>query len=365
MKKLRMLKNYNGTKFYNGHQLLKAGASWNVIISARADGKSFWIVKQALIDFLEEGKKFGYIRRYSDDVKNKYVTNYFSDPNMIAWLQSVSDYKDIICDRGEIWLMVDGEKGKLAKGTCCGYAFALNVAQRYKSQHFPDVYNIIFEEFMSDTGTYLYDEWSTFNHMISTITRRHDFRAFLIGNSIARDCPYLQELGIDLFKLQNGRIYTFDYHQSDGGIVKGAFDYVGAIEKESLFFGKAEKSIVQGQWSVQEQPHIFFNLRDAEQVYECIYLTSLHQAFKLRVVIFDDQKYIFVHPFDADEVPFAFCDVFTDFPYHKEGWFCTAEKKRHQKMLPLIRQRRVLFSDNLTGTEFSSAIKNYNPFRAA
>ena len=40
------LKQYTGTKFYNGAALVKIGAPWNCILSERAAGKSLYYLKE-------------------------------------------------------------------------------------------------------------------------------------------------------------------------------------------------------------------------------------------------------------------------------------------------------------------------------
>lgn len=355
------LKNYTGNKYYNGKALWDLQAPWNVVLSERSDGKSLWFLKQCVIDFLDNGHKMAYVRRYEDNIKQKDVNLYFKDPNFLSWLQAGTHYTGVRCFRGELWLQGMNEDEEIVDLDLFGYCFALNVQEKYKSLHYPGVYNIVYEEFITNK-LYLGNEYLEFNHLISSLCRSGKYRALLLGNTITRDCPYLLEMGIDLFKTEPGHIYQYDKKKADGTTIKCVFDYVDPKEKSTFFFGKAEKSIVKGEWDVDEQPHMWFDQKEAEVIYKCTFLTKLRQAFKLQVMLYDDQKYLFVYPAKYDDAAESFGDIFSDFADFGNGYFMKPEKKRHAKIWPLIKMKRALFSDDLTGTEFFRALKRYNPF---
>lgn len=355
------LKNYTGEKFYNGAPVLKIGAPWNAILSERAAGKSLYYLKECVIDYFKNGRMFAYVRRYDEDVKPKNVDKYFQDINFISWLQKGTGYDGIICQQEALYLFRYND-GKPIKGDKIGYVFALNIAEkRYKSLHYDGVYSFIFEEFIG--SRYIDNEFNTFNHLISTVSRRNNFRVFMIGNTIARDCPYLKEMGIDLYSTKPGKIYQQQLVQQNGNKVLCVFDYAEAKEKKSLFFGKAEKTIVKGDWDVLEVPHLFFELAKADIIYTCYYVCEdLKNAYKIRVVYYDNDKYMYIYPYKYSEIEYVHDDVFTDTPDFNKKRFIHPEKKRHGRLKDLWKQGRVLYSDNLCGTEFKRSMKKYNPF---
>lgn len=356
------LKNYTGKKFYNGGALLEIGAPWNCILSERAAGKSLYFLKECVIDFFKNGRLFGYVRRYDEDTKPKNVDRYFADVNFTEWLRKGTGYDGIMCSQEALFLFQYGEDGKPKKGAKIGYVFALNIAEkRYKSLHYDGIYSYLFEEFIG--ARYLENEFNIFNHLISTASRRNAFRVFLIGNTIARDCPYLKEMGIDLYSVKPGKIYQQTLLQENGHKIICAFDYVAPQEKTSLFFGKAEKTVVKGEWDVLEVPHLFFKLVDADLIYTCYYVSEeLKNAYKMRVVFYDDNKYLYVYPYKYSEIDYVKDDIFTDTPDFLRKRFIHPEKKRHARLRDLWKAGRVLYSDNLCGTEFRRAMKKYNPF---
>lgn len=356
------LKNYNGNKFYNGGALWKQGAPWNIILSERSDGKSLWFLKQCVIDFVENGHRLAYVRRYEDNIKQKDVNLYFKDPNFVEWLKAGGDYTGVRCNRGELWLTrYDEELQKDVDADLFGWCFALNVQEKYKSLHYDGAYNIIFEEFITDKF-YLANEVMYMNHLISTLCRSGKFRAILIGNTISRDCPYLLDFGIDLQRAKAGTLTKHLLKKANGDTVSCLFHYAMPREKDSFFFGRAEKNIDAGEWETEDFPHIFFDMKESEVLYRCTYITKLRQAFKIAVCMYKDEKYLFVYPSKYDEAIESYGDIFSDEPNFEAGYFMKPEKKRHGKIWKLYRMKRALFSDNLTGTEFTRAIKRYNPF---
>ena len=357
------LKNYSGNKYYNGREIWDQGAPWNVVLSERSDGKSLWYLKEIVIDYFKTGHRFAYVRRFEDNIKQKDVNLYFSDPNFISWLQKGTPFTGIKCIRGALYLMGPDDNGKNVALELIGWPFAVNVQEKYKSLHFENCYNILMEEFITPK-LYLYNEFIEFCNLISTCCRSGKYRAILLGNTVARDCPYLLEMGVNLFTTEPGKVYQADLPQLDGGKIRCLFDYVLPGEKKTFFFGRAEKNIVKGDFDADPQPHMFFKYKDADLLYKCVLVTSLQQAFNLCVLLYGDQKYLYVYPAKYEDAIESYHDVFTDSPDFERGFYYKPEKKRQQRVQPLIRAGRMLFSDNLTGTEFKRAIKRYNPFVA-
>lgn len=361
----KKLKNYSGNKFYNGRALWDTGAPWLSVLSERSDGKSLWMLKECLIDYFKTGHKIAYVRRYDSEIKQKDVNGWLRDKNLTSWLNTAG-YSGAVCYQGELWLTVDDD-GRDKRVEHFGYAFAVNMQESYKSQHY-DCYNFIFEEFITKK-LYLPSEFVAFSNICSTANRSGQFRAILIGNTVARTCPYLREMGIDIFKAKPGKIYVQDLPQPNGQIVKSAFEYVNPKEKITNFIGSARKSIVAGEFEADEQPHLYMSLNDCEIVYSCVLVTELRQAFHVKRIVYDNpknkacEKYIYVYPMDYEDVPYFKGDIFTTIPEFESGYYYYAEKRRQSHIWPLIKANRMLFSDNLAGTEFKNAIRKHNPFQ--
>ena len=91
----------------------------------------------------------------------------------------------------------------------------LSTAQQLKSTNFPDVYYIIFDEFIIEEGQghYLKNEVKSFLGLIETIARTRDVKVFMLANAVSEVNPYF--LFFDLSLPYNNDIRTF----KDGLIV--------------------------------------------------------------------------------------------------------------------------------------------------
>lgn len=84
---------------------------------------------------------------------------------------------------------------------------------------FPDVYTIIFDEFIIDNGTYHYlpKEVNVFLNFYDTISRDRDIRVFFVANAITMTNPYFLYFNITLppknktFKLFKNNLILLEY----------------------------------------------------------------------------------------------------------------------------------------------------------
>lgn len=342
--------------------LLNTGSEWLACIGRRSNGKSFWWLQFCIIDVLEHGNQFAYVRRNDKETRKKVVDTYFDDESICKWLKKTYDFDGIMCDADALYFYKKDSNGKPANKLKCGNVFAVSVARQYKGLHFDKIQNVIFEEFITDQG-YIDNEWNLFNSILSTIFRLKKGRVILLGNTISRSCPYFVEMGFDIKQLQQGNIITIDHMQSDGNHVFLSVEYTPDIEqKNGMFFGKAESIINSGIWETDEYPHLFFTLDNAEKIRTFYYING-DFCFKCYLLLYDDHKYIYIYPYDADKLEFNSRDdiFFKDFTT-RENVFNGCYKKRHGRIWSLFERGRVLYADNLTGTEFNKCLDTFNPF---
>lgn len=171
--------------FWDIQKSLSYNALFNFIVGNRGGGKTYGAKKYAVNHFLKTGKQFVYIRRYTKEL-NK-LKQFFAD------LIKENEFPDIKLEvKGKQFFI----NNKLA-----GYALALSTAKIEKSNSFPDVDFIVFDEFILDKGTYRYlpDEVTNFLECYETIARkRNDVRAFFLSNAITVTNPYFLYFNIKL-----------------------------------------------------------------------------------------------------------------------------------------------------------------------
>ena len=179
------------------------------IFSGRNRGKSFEISSQCIANSYYDKIQFAYVRR--NDATNCEIEQYFEDKKKFISDMSDGVYNGITVMKGKLHFYSEAikeETNEVIKviGECCGYFFALSRQSRFKSLQYPEVYNMIYEEVMSDS--YLSGECSKFMNLYSTLKRNKGskFKAYLISNTISQVCPYSAEWGINFSRMKPNEV---------------------------------------------------------------------------------------------------------------------------------------------------------------
>lgn len=176
--------------FYSYDKILSRNALLNFIIGERGVGKSLGAKKFCVTDFIKNSHEFVYIRRYNTEL-DKACKGFFED------LQSCGYFDDLA-------LTVKKEKGIYRfemDGQTIGYGIALTTSAILKSTAFPNVKNVVFDEFLINGSTayrYLRDEVTQFLECIESIGRLRDLRIFLLGNATTITNPYFAYFDLSL-----------------------------------------------------------------------------------------------------------------------------------------------------------------------
>lgn len=201
-------------KWYNLDNILKHNVQYYMIFGERSNGKSFAVDKYIIDKFFEEGKQFGFVKRFEEDIKGKYMSEVFTpleDYILEKYNHRLKFY------RGNWLLYEDGTEGKIADCKVFGYAFSLANVNRTKATSYPNIDTILFEEFMAIDCSYLNDELNLFLNLISTIVRyRHNVKIFMLANAISKYSPYSSALGIKLHRIKKGEIILKEYTDKKG-----------------------------------------------------------------------------------------------------------------------------------------------------
>lgn len=244
-------------EYYSNKKILEKNAEYNIILGERSNGKSYCIkMEQCLKKAIKQEKcTFVIIKRLSEDIKAGFIEEYFAD--MPISKLTKGKYNKIVGYRDGIYLAKENEDEKLVRGLQIGKAMALSNDERYKSRAYPDITDIVFEEFVTNK-LYLRDEVKRFINLVSTILRRRKGRVWLIANTISRICPYFSEWGLrGIPTMKQGQIDLYTVN-TDNESVKIAVEYCGNAgeEKSGMFFGKFAKSIDGGAWECDEYPKL-------------------------------------------------------------------------------------------------------------
>lgn len=168
--------------YYNGGELLSKNRLFNFIIGNRGGGKTYHWKVRCVKEFLRSGKQFIWIRRYNTELEN------------------IKKWYDDIAHEFEGHKLEVTKKHIKIDGLVCGYIGALSTSQRLKSNAYPLVDKIIFDEFLIDKGSlrYINGEVELMLELVETIFRMRDDnnKVVFIANAISIVNPYFTYFNI-------------------------------------------------------------------------------------------------------------------------------------------------------------------------
>lgn len=347
--------------YYDVKNILTHDAQYNILLGQRSNGKSYSVKSLALTKAYKHDEMFIYLRRLQTEVKNVNVESYFAD--MPIDIITDNEYTTISVYSGKIFFANYDEKGKIVRGKQIGMAMYLNGAGHYKSMALPHFYRIIYEEFITNEF-YLDNECDTLQDLVSTVARDRDIQVFMIGNTISRFCPYFREWELlNIPKQEQGTIddYFIDTgsFDDDGNSIKTkiSVEYCSSIDNKSkMLFGNKAKSANMGAWETKVQPKINVPYNDCKIVYSIAFLVKGFK-YKAEMLKYGNDLFIFVKPLsNKSRLPKR---VVTDEFCTKHGYTTelVAINKADKIFLELVRQGKICFSDNLTGSEFKMILR--------
>lgn len=163
------------TLFYNPNKLLTYNRILNFVIGARGIGKTYGWKKHIVNRFIKHGKQFIWIRRYKDELKS--VPRWFNDIR-----GEFPDHEFVVKGRQ---FFIDG---KLA-----GLAHPLSAWQSLKSDAFPDVETILYDEALreKDNSGYIPNEPQALLSVMDTVFRnRENVRCVCLSNAVTIVNPF-------------------------------------------------------------------------------------------------------------------------------------------------------------------------------
>lgn len=349
-------------KYVSYKTLDKIDAEFIIVLGQRSNGKSYAVKELALRNAYNKNESFGYIRRYDTDVKDYLVTEYFEDfitpnengENKIMQITN-GEFDTISCYRKSIYFSVtDPETGKVERIKKIGRMFDLSGFEHHKSLQFPDITMLIYEEFIT-SGMYLLNEPKVLFNLTSTVFRLRKGRVFCIGNTVSRLCPYFGEWGlvnIPRQKMGTIDIYTVKSDEAETHIAVYLTDTLNI--NKGMFFGNSAKSIVNGYWETDEQPHLTGARDEYEEIYTLVFAFD-STMFLCEFLQSKNNQNNFTWYVTPKTSPIQkHTRVVTD-RYVLEYLYTQGFKPLNKKesiIFDMLKNGKVCYLDNLTGTEF-------------
>lgn len=352
---------------YNLDAIDSKGCLYNLIFGARSDGKSYQVKhKKAVVKYVKTGRRFILLRRWREEISSEKIEQYFSDVDVTT----ITDgkYNCIVMFKKQLYLAnYDIESGRTHKGEKIGYVMALNAEQHYAGASYLDVDDIIFEEFIA-RGSYLgSSEPDKLVNLWSTVDRkRYTTRLWLVGNTISRVCPYINDWGLHqiVSTMKQGDIRTTKV--SAGEDEDGNTIYVSmAVEHckstgSNLAIGKHKDMLNTGSWQSDPQPHLPKSLKCYISRFSFMFV---YQNFKFACSYLQDKEdgvcVFFIKPYDGeiDDKTIVFSDQVKTSPYWQRNIYDTEfPNPAINDLFKNFREGIIFYATDLCGTDFKQVI---------
>lgn len=273
---------------YNLDNIDKLGARFNLIYGERSNGKSYQLKhKKGVEKYLKTGRRFILMRRWKEEITSEKIEQYFQDVDVAKLTDG--KYNCITLYRKCLYLSIyDNETGKTKRFDKIGYVVALSTEQNYAGASYLDVDDIIFEEFMS-RSVYMANESNKLMNFYATVDRKRlTTRLWLVGNTISRVCPYINDWGLHsvISSQKQGTIKEIIINGNEEKI-KIAIEYCKSTGQSSGTIGTNAEMINTGAWETAPQPHLPKSIKEYKKLYT---FGFQYQNFKFLCNLLQDKK---------------------------------------------------------------------------
>ena len=358
------------SKYYSLKNILAKNADYNLIIGERSNGKTYACLKWCLEQYVNSNytKQFAYIRRWKDDIVGKRAEVVFNAliSNNEVYKITKGQFSNIKYYSGKYYLCNydDKEKKFIAEKQPFCFNFALSDMEHDKSTSYPDIYNIVFDEFIT-RKYYLTDEFVIFMNVLSTIIRdRQINKIFMCGNTVNKYNPYFEEFGIKN-EIKQGAIDVYTYGDSNTTL---AIEYCasseGIKEKSNKYFAfnNAKLNMIKGgKWELDFYPHLAEGQK-INFVKDCIF--SFYVVFDNQCIqgdiIQNDDLFLFFHrkttPIKDRNALIYSLNIDTNF-YHRKNILRNVDKL-DKKIAYFFATDKVFYQSNDVGETIHNYLLN-------
>jgi hypothetical protein len=261
------------TLYYNPNKLLSYNRILSFCIGARGIGKSYAWKVHPIKRFLKYGEQFIYLRRYKPELKK------------------VNQYFDNVKDEFPgVELKVKGREFYV-NGKIAGWAIPLSSWQSEKSNAYPNVSTIVFDEFLreKDNSGYMPNEVSALLNLMDTVFRdRENVRCVCLSNAVSVVNPYF--LYFNLIPNVNKR---FNANESILIEIPDSKDF--SAERRKTKFGQLIDGTDYGEMSLDNDfvndSNVFIERRSKESKYV---FTVVYKGMNMGVWVDNDLGLLFL-----------------------------------------------------------------------
>ena len=368
-------------KFYSLIPLLRTApdAKYYMIYGERSNGKTFAVLETILFGqhekdvnvngYLDDGSQGAIIRRYEEDFRGKRGVQMFEGfvnnniKGNIIEKRSHGKWNEIKYEKGCWWLAHVDENGEVDRKDerpFC-YRFSITGGEHDKSTSYPNITNILFDEFLT-REFYLPDEFVLFVNLLSTIIRlRDNARIFMCGNTVNKYCPYFNDMGLTNIKNQKkGTIDVYTYGNSALKVAVEYSDFPAKKKKSDIYFAFDNpklKMITSGEWELNLYPHCPMKY-DPWNVLFLYFIVFDREVLQCEVVSKEGKNFTFIHrkttPIKDDGKAIVYQQDY-DVRRNYTRNITKPRNKIEQKIYMYFVHDRVFYQDNTVG----ETVRNY------
>jgi len=338
-----------------------------ILLGQRSNGKSYAAKELAIRDAWKNKTEYTYLRRRKEDIQDYMILEYYADmlvpgKNGKTKIEEITkgEYNTLSVYKKGIYLSNSDPEGRIQRGQQIGYAHALSGLEGIKSRQFPKVTYTIFEEFIA-TGLYLWNEPDKLQNYASTIFRNQPGCIIMVGNTISRIVPYFTSWSLDgVYRQEQGTTDIYRFKTGDTETRIGVLLCDSLKINSGMFFGSAAKMIVGGEWDREEQPRLEHYFEEYETLYRAVFQFSEKSVFLMSFIALRSDRtkmlwYIEPKTTDIKQGTRVISPTFNESRLYTQDFIPIQPKET--TLWNYLKEGKVAFSDNLTGTEFKRCVE--------
>ena len=368
---MKIFKKKEKELYWNPKDIDETNAVYRAVIGQRSNGKTYGTMKKVVEAYFDEGLPSGYIRRYAEEIRPKYVSELLAPHYKLIEKLSKGKYNSCAY-RNNMFIpcYVDKESGKIETKADKPilYTVALNTWNTTKGEDRGQLAYIVFDEFMT-RDLYLKDEFAIFANIISSLVRDREIKCiYMLANTVNKYCPYFEDMGLyHVAEQEQGSIEVYTYNNEKLTV---AVEYCAAaeatkdVEKYYAFDNPQLDMITSGGW--EEARYKRISKMEFEANKETIVFKFLIDFNKKKVVgevhRNQDMIILFFHDIGNSNYKWTSRDIiFTDqdcySPLHQNS-FKFGSTPAHQIIRQLLSEDKCYYDNNSTG----EIVNNFKKF---
>lgn len=347
-------------------------AQYYILYGERSNGKTTAVLDEACLTdawntlYEERTREFVIIRRFGVDIVGNRVNDFFKSINSRGVVKKLTkgEYDRVIVEKKTFYFYSSETE---TKSKPIGYVIALTDMEHDKGRNFPDVKNVLFDEFITHTY-YLPNEFELFTNTLSTIVRlEDDVKIYMCGNTVNRYSLYFREMQLKGIKKQKqGTIDVYNIQDAHDAKIKTtiAVYYTDSLakgaKKSNIYFAfnsPKVNMIKNGAWEVGMYPHLPIRYMESQIIFN-YFIRFDDDIFHCEIIKTPKGAFTYIHekttPIRNDNDIVFDLNVYDLSPYHNRNML-RCEKPFVSKLLYFFDNDLVFYQDNLVG----NAIDNY------